>query len=102
MDSIGVTIKNGGNEMYKIKDIADYQSRLTNEQTESLIQHCNEFNIYPIICAWYDNMEDFYQDWVYDYEIFKTEEEADDRYEYGIEKGEFLKFEDGQIVRLSV
>jgi len=102
MDGIGITIKNGGNEMYKIKDIDDYKSKLTSEQAESLIQHCNEFNIYPEICAWYDDMEDFYQDWIYDNNIFETEEEAYDRYEYGTEKGEFLKFRDGQIIRLSV
>lgn len=87
---------------YTIKDIDDYQKRLTEEQKQILIKHSNEFAIHPEICAWYDDMEDFYQDWISDNKIFETEEQADNRYEEGLESGEFLKFSDGQIIRLSV
>ena len=37
--------------------------RLSKEQAEELLKHCNEFGIHPEICAWYDDMEDFYTDW---------------------------------------
>ncbi len=88
--------------MYTIKDIDDYQNRLTEEQAEELIKHCNEFDIYPEICAWYDNMDDFYTDWIYDNKIFKTKKEADERYKYGTEIGEFKTFNNGEIVRLVI
>ena len=32
-------------KVYEIKDIDDYQERLTEEQTEVLIDHCNEYEI---------------------------------------------------------
>ena len=80
-------------KVYEIKDIDDYQERLTDEQAKLLIEHCNENEIYPEICAWYDDMEDFYQDWIYDNNIFKTEEEANYRYQDGLEVGEFVQFE---------
>ena len=76
--------------MYTIKDIDDYQNRLTEEQAEELIKHCDEFDIYPEICAWYDNMDDFYTDWIYDNKIFKTKKGADERYKYGTEIGECI------------
>lgn len=88
--------------MYKINDIDDYLNRLTEEQKEILIKHSNKFAIHPEICAWYDDMEDFYQDWISDNKIFETEEQADNRYEEGLASGEFLKFKDGQIIRLVV
>lgn len=86
---------------YTKNDIDDYMDKITDIQAKKLIKHCNKFNIYPRICAWYDDMDDFYQDWIYDNNIFKTEEEANDRFDYGIEIGEFVKFENGEIVRIS-
>lgn len=100
-----LALKGGGIKQlkkYKISDIDDYMNRLTDKQKEKVIEHCNKYDIYPDICAWYDDMDDFYTDWIYDNKIFKTKDEADDRYEYGIDIGEFLKFEDGQIVRFSI
>jgi len=88
--------------MYKTNQISDYQSRLKEEQKQVLIDHCNEFEIFPEICAWYDDMEDFYIDWITDNNIYETEEGADARYEDGINEGEFLKFESGEIIRLVV
>lgn len=88
--------------MFKIENIDDYQNRLTEEQKEVLIKHCNKYNIYPEICAWYDDMKDFYQDWVYDNNIFETKSEAKERYQDGTKTGEFKKFNNGEIVRLSI
>ena len=88
--------------MYKINDIDDYQNRLTDQQKNVGIEHCNEYDIKPVICAWYDDMQDFYTDWIHDNHIFKTEDEADSRYQEGVETGEFLKLKDNQIVRFSV
>lgn len=85
---------------YTKNDIDDYMDKITDIQAKKLIKHCNKFNIYPRICAWYDDMDDFYQDWIYDNNIFETEEEANDRFDYGIEIGEFVKFKNGEIVRL--
>lgn len=86
--------------MYTRSDIDDYLSRLSEPQEKILIEHCNNFDIYPEICAWYDDKEDFYVDWVVDNEIFKTELKAHEFYLEGIENGEFLCFSDGQILRL--
>ena len=89
-------------KLYKAEDIDDYMNRLTKEQAEELLEHCNGFGIFPEICAWYDCMEDFYTDWVYDHKVFSTEDEADERYKEGTETGEFKKFKSGEIVRLVV
>lgn len=85
---------------YKIEQIDDYQNRLTEEQAEALIEHCNKYDVYPDICAWYDDMKDFYQDWVYDHDICENEQQADERYLQGTETGEFKTFSNGEIVRL--
>lgn len=87
---------------YKVEQIDDYQNRLTEQQEIALIKHCNDYDIYPEICAWYDDMKDFYQDWVYDNEIFETKAEAKERYQDGVETGEFKKFSSGEIIRLSI
>ena len=87
--------------MYKIKDIDDYQNRLTEGQAKTLVNHCNSHAIHPTITAWYDDMEDFYQDWIHDNKILETKEEADARFEEGIKTGEFCKFDNMEIVRLS-
>lgn len=91
------------NEGFKFtrEDIDDYLNKITDSQAEELLNHCNEFEISPDICAWYDDMDDFYTDWVYDNNICVDEADADERYEYGCEIGEFKKFTNGEIVRLS-
>lgn len=86
---------------YTVEDINDYQNRLDAYEAEVLIEHCNTFGIHPTITAWYDDKKDFYQDWVYDNEIFETEEDAEIRFLYGRETGEFYRFESGEIVRLA-
>ena len=85
---------------YTKEDIDDYKDKITDSQAKELIEHCNKFNISPEICAWYDDMDDFYTDWVYDNNICEDESDADERYEYGCEIGEFKKFSNGEIVRL--
>ena len=89
-------------KIYTIKDIDDYQDRLTEKQSLELVEHCNKFGISPNICAWYDNLDDFYIDWVYDNEIDRTEAEAYDRLLDGKETGEFKEFDSGEIVRISL
>ena len=86
--------------MFYIKDIDDYQNRLTERQKEVLLNHCNESGIYPEICAWYDDIYDFYQDWVYDHKICSTENDADIRFEEDKDGGEFIQFSNGEIIRL--
>lgn len=90
------------NYKYTKEDINDYMDKITASQAEELIEHCNRFDVYPEICAWYDDMDDFYIDCVYDNNICIDEADADERYEYGCEIGEFKKFKNGEIVRLSV
>ena len=81
--------------LYNITDIDDYQNRLTEEQKKALIRHCNRYEIKPVICAWYDDMEDFFSDWC---GIGYTRTEARKLYHGG--KGEFCTFNNGEIVRL--
>jgi hypothetical protein len=81
--------------MYKVTDIDDYQNRLTEEQKDKLIKHCNDYNIKPEICAWYDDLEDFFSDWC---NIGYKRTEA--RELLNSNKDEFCKFKNGEIVRL--
>lgn len=90
------------NLKYRICDIDDYANRLNSKQSEDLLIHCDKYDIAPDICAWYDDMDDFYTDWIYDNNICADEEEADKRFKTGCEEGEFLLLDDGQIVRLSL
>ncbi len=85
---------------YEIKDIDDYQNRLSSEQKTELITHCNENDIFPNICAWYDDMEDFYSDWCG--EVGYSLDNADALYSLGSDSGEFLTFPDKTIVRFSL
>lgn len=87
-------------ELYNIKDIDDYQNRLTPEQKENLIKHCNKYNVAPEICAWYDDMDDYYSDWCSD-NIGYSKAEARDKIKTN-DNGEFKKFSNGEIVRLIV
>ena len=85
-------------ETFIITDIEDYQNRLTEKQKEYLIKHCNAHEIKPEICAWYDNMEDFYSDWVNGVGYSKDEAKS---LLVNNDGGEFKKFKDGSIVRLN-
>lgn len=83
---------------YSINDIDDYQNRLTEEQKKKLIKHCNRYHIQPTICAWYDDLEDFFSDWCDNCGYTRTE--ARKIYHGG--KGEFCTFSTGEIVRLAL
>jgi len=79
---------------YNIDQIDDYQNRLNEEQKETVITHCNEFQIEPVICAWYDDMDDFYEAWE---EVGYSTEDADTLFDSS--KDEFLEFDNDTIVR---
>jgi len=79
---------------YDINQIDDYQNRLNNEQKEIVISHCNEFQIEPVICAWYEDMDDFYDAWE---EVGYSTEEADAL--FNDSNDEFLAFDNETIVR---
>ena len=81
---------------FTISNINDYQNRLTSEQEVILVSHSNSFNVEPNICAWYDDMDDFYSDWCD--EVGYSIEMANDVYNGS--DGEFLTFNDGSIIRL--
>lgn len=86
---------------YTINMIDDYQNRLTENQKQRVIKHCNIENITPCICAWYDDKEDFYSDWCE--EIGYSQEDADELLNCNRDnRGEFLIFEDNQIIRFSI
>lgn len=87
-------------QKYKLENIDDYLNRLTPEQAEELIVHCNEYDIFPNICAWYDDMDDFFDDWCE--QVGLTEKEAQERFKEGKEIGEFKQFSDEQIIRLAM
>ena len=83
--------------IYTIDMIDDYQNRLTIEQKEKLIKHCNKYNIAPEICAWYEDVRDFIEEWIqYGY----TRTEAREKLNMYDNNGEFKKFKEGTIIRL--
>jgi hypothetical protein len=82
---------------YSIPDIDDYQSKLSDKDKITLIEHCNTNDIQPNICAWYDDMNDFYSDWVD--EVGYSKENADKLLHN--ESDQFLIFQDGRILRLA-
>ena len=83
---------------FTINNIDDYQNRLLDEQKISLVKHCNRYRIKPVICAWYDNWEDFCSDWCDDLGYTRTV--ARQKLHGG--KGEFKIFNNGEIVRLEM
>ncbi len=84
-------------QKYEISDIDDYQNRLTEKQKKLLIRHCNRYQIAPEICAWYDDMDDFYSDWVEQIGYTKTGA----RKLMQDNKDEFKRFSDSSIIRLA-
>jgi len=83
---------------YLLDDIDDYQNRLSDEQKKLVLRHCNRYDIDPVICAWYDDKNDFYSDWCD--EIGYSKSDANDLLSNkNGNEGEFKKFKDGQIIR---
>ena len=91
-----------GKKIYTVNDIDDYMNKITDNQAKFLIKHCNKYKIKPEICAWYDNMKDFYSDWCDPKTVGMTKEEARARLEDGKSEGEFKVFSNGEIVRLVI
>ncbi len=83
---------------FKINDIDDYQNRLTPEQKEILIKHSNTTQVPPVICAWYDDLNDFYSDWCDEIGYSKKEANAKLKDSFN----EFIIFSDNSIIRLVV
>lgn len=82
---------------YTVDMIDDYQNRLSDEQKQKLINHCNKYNIAPIICAWYEDTKDFIDEWVqYGY----TRTSAREKLLMYDNRGEFKTFSTGEIIRL--
>jgi len=81
--------------MFTENDIDDYLSRLTEDQKAAVLERANETGVEPVICAWYDNHEDFYSDWCED-PVNYSKDYAD---ELLSDKREFLIFDNGEIVR---
>lgn len=73
-------------------------NKITEEQKEILIGHCNYYKIKPEIIAWYEDLNDFYMDWKE--HVGYTKEKANER--LNSETGEFCQFPNGEIVRLSI
>ena len=82
--------------MYDYTAIEDYQNKLTENQKKLLLKHCNSYGIKPEICAWYDDMEDFYSDWT---SVGYSKTDAKSLLSVN-DGGEFKKFKNGSIVRL--
>lgn len=80
--------------MYTQLEIDDYQNRITEDQKVKLIKHCNRHNIKPIICAWYEDWEDFCSDWCDSIGYTRTQAREQLRHK------QFCKFKDGTILRL--
>ena len=59
--------------------------------------HCTKYHLAPIVCAWYENLEDFFSDWC---AIGYTRTEARKILHCG--KGEFQTFKNGNIIRYSI
>jgi hypothetical protein len=85
---------------YSIPDIDDYKKQLSEDDKPILIEHCNEHNIPPVICAWYDDIDDFYSDWVD--EVGYSKKQADDLLRDNKDSYQFVIFNDGRILRLSL
>ena len=83
---------------YTVNMIDDYQNRLSDDQKQKLIKHCNKYNIAPIICAWYQDTKDFIDEWVqYGYTRTTAREKLLMKND---NSGEFKTFSTGEIIRL--
>jgi hypothetical protein len=81
---------------YNIEDINDYRNKITEEQAQKLINHCNRHDISPDICAWYDDIDDLFDDYKEhcDYTKTITREMLREN------KDMFCTFKNGELVKL--
>ena len=77
-----------------------------NPLNENVIQkikkHIKEYKLTDQICAWYENMTDFYSDWCDKYNGYYSKEEAREIYDEGICDGEFQRIKGYGILRYVV
>lgn len=78
--------------------VNDYQNRISEDQAISLLKFCKKYGVEPVICAWYEDWEDFCSDWC-DY-IGYSRTEARAKLHGGV--GEFKIFSDGTICRIEM
>lgn len=88
---------------YTIDMINNYMPEmLTDEKAKLFIKHCNRYNVNPCICAWYDDWEDFCSEWCDDLGYSHTEARKLLNNEWHGNVGEFKKFSDDTICRVSL
>lgn len=85
---------------YTVEDVKDYLEYLTEDQLKLIVRHCHRYGIKPDLCAWYEDMEDFFSDWC-DH-VGYTRQEARERFKEGKANGEFKQFSDESIVRFNM
>lgn len=82
---------------FDFTDIVDYMDKITPSQSKVLLSYCNDNNIKPEICAWYEDREDFIDEWKrYGFPDTETAIEFLENDE------QFVEFNNGEIVRLVV
>lgn len=84
------------------KDSIDYLSKyiqVTDELKAKIITHANRYKIFPKVCAWYADWEDFCSDWCDKCGYTRTE--ARKLYHGGV--GEFMNLPNGNgIIRFVI
>jgi len=83
--------------LYTVEDIVypEMYPELDELKKKKIIAHCNRYGIYPEICAYYYDWEDFCSDWCD--EIGYTRTEAREKLHGG--NGEFMIFKGWGIIR---
>lgn len=86
-----------GKHTFKRLDIKDYKNKITEEQVKELLTHCNEHDVTPVICAWYEHFDDLIDD--YQLHCDYTADETREMYEQN--KMIFCEFSNGEIVKIA-
>jgi hypothetical protein len=82
--------------IFTIENIHDYMKKISIEQSNELLNHCNKYDIEPKICAWYTDLNDLFEDYKdhCNYDNDQIEDLLD------IDKDAFCTFLNGEIVKL--
>lgn len=80
------------------KEYLEQYMKLTPAILTKITTHCRRYGIKEEVCAWYANMEDFFEDWCDGCGYSRTE--ARRIYHGGI--GEFQTFPSGNIIRYTL
>lgn len=68
---------------------------LSEDKIQKILEHCERYDLEPDVCAYYEDIDDFYSDWCDD--LGYTEEEADEMLDSY--SGEFIEFDGWGILR---